>query len=350
MLNLSRLRSAAVLVTGLASLLAFQAAPAAAQTLEGPGPEELAMLGGAAVATTSGLPQEALDAAGAYRKYTRQVATLSANFSDGPSIARALKLGAAYEPKQLARGAIGFAALTALQEPEFVAGVRAVGADPARRAALTAELVRNPAAVLRLAGAEGAAIRIAVALNGEGERVHALGLRVKQAAYDVQRQGWSKAEVSARVERLAEVKALSALPFTASQAELVDLQRVSLTGAASLAPVSFEAAQRPVVQRGLALAALAVLGEAQSATVQPLLNDAECGSCLRMSKLNLFQCLAVAKPWYEDVFCLGQHVLMDTGDCIQAAAVSRRVVPKSLPAVIAAVPSPLPSTTVAALR
>jgi hypothetical protein len=35
-----------------------------------------------------------------------------------------------------------------------------------------------------------------------------------------------------------------------------------------------------------------------------------------MSKLNLYQCLAVAKPHYEDVFCLGQHVLMDTGSCL----------------------------------
>jgi hypothetical protein len=39
-----------------------------------------------------------------------------------------------------------------------------------------------------------------------------------------------------------------------------------------------------------------------------------------MSKLNLYQCLAVAKPWYEDIFCLGQHVLIDTGQCITKAA------------------------------
>ncbi len=54
-----------------------------------------------------------------------------------------------------------------------------------------------------------------------------------------------------------------------------------------------------------------------------MLLDAGCASCLRMAKLNLFQCLAVAKPWYEDVFCLGQHVLIDTGECIQAAALPR---------------------------
>jgi hypothetical protein len=35
-----------------------------------------------------------------------------------------------------------------------------------------------------------------------------------------------------------------------------------------------------------------------------------------MSKLNLYQCLAVSKPHYEDVFCLGQHVLIDTGKCL----------------------------------
>ena len=39
-----------------------------------------------------------------------------------------------------------------------------------------------------------------------------------------------------------------------------------------------------------------------------------------MSKLNLYQCLAVAKPHYEDVFCLGQHVLEDTGHCLMKGA------------------------------
>jgi hypothetical protein len=28
----------------------------------------------------------------------------------------------------------------------------------------------------------------------------------------------------------------------------------------------------------------------------------------------------VAKPHYEDVFCLGQHVLMDTGSCMIKSA------------------------------
>lgn len=39
-----------------------------------------------------------------------------------------------------------------------------------------------------------------------------------------------------------------------------------------------------------------------------------------MAKLNLYQCLAVSKPHYEDIFCLGQHILIDTGACVIKAA------------------------------
>ena len=48
----------------------------------------------------------------------------------------------------------------------------------------------------------------------------------------------------------------------------------------------------------------------------PLTAEPTSAQCLNMSKLNLYQCLAVSKPHYEDVFCLGQHVLMDTGSCL----------------------------------
>ena len=50
------------------------------------------------------------------------------------------------------------------------------------------------------------------------------------------------------------------------------------------------------------------------------MTDPAADSCLNMSKLNLYQCLAVAKPHYEDVFCLGQHILLDTGACLIRAS------------------------------
>ena len=74
-----------------------------------------------------------------------------------------------------------------------------------------------------------------------------------------------------------------------------------------------------MVVRSLAVAALAALGYADDASleqVMPIMAEPNSAQCLNMSKLNLYQCLAVAKPHYEDVFCLGQHVLMDTGACL----------------------------------
>jgi hypothetical protein len=49
------------------------------------------------------------------------------------------------------------------------------------------------------------------------------------------------------------------------------------------------------------------------------MNETNGANCLNMAKLNLYQCLAVAKPHYEDVFCLGQHIMMDTGRCVLKA-------------------------------
>ena len=75
--------------------------------------------------------------------------------------------------------------------------------------------------------------------------------------------------------------------------------------------------------RSLAIGALAVLGEAGDANLEHLLAltaEPNITSCMSMSKLNLYQCLAVARPHYEDVFCLGQHVMMDTGRCVIRAA------------------------------
>jgi hypothetical protein len=38
-----------------------------------------------------------------------------------------------------------------------------------------------------------------------------------------------------------------------------------------------------------------------------------------MAKLNLYQCLASAGPHYEDIFCLGQHAMIDPGQCVVEA-------------------------------
>ncbi len=40
-----------------------------------------------------------------------------------------------------------------------------------------------------------------------------------------------------------------------------------------------------------------------------------------MSKLNLFQCLAASRPSYEDMFCVGRHIVRDLATCTAAATI-----------------------------
>ncbi|MEI9890771.1 MAG: hypothetical protein WDN45_09500 [Caulobacteraceae bacterium] len=73
------------------------------------------------------------------------------------------------------------------------------------------------------------------------------------------------------------------------------------------------------------MASLGEGGEEYTDQMLGLLSETNQSDCLHMAKLNLYQCLAVSRPHYEDVFCLGQHILADTGQCIVKAAPIRRL-------------------------
>jgi hypothetical protein len=169
---------------------------------------------------------------------------------------------------------------------------------------------------------------------------------VTQSAYDVQHQAWSKEFVPNRDQRLAEAKSATSSSFVGRADEIAHLQRA----AAGFDPMPLNAPPAnapypPVVIRGLAVAALALLGEAgdENATlVEPLLSDPTSANCLNMAKLNLYQCLAVAKPYYEDIFCLGQHAMSDTGECVMIDA-GTPVPPAPSTLIPAAAPEPAPA-------
>jgi hypothetical protein len=114
------------------------------------------------------------------------------------------------------------------------------------------------------------------------------------------------------------------VPLLGEVSETARLQMaVSSSGQMSVAGQSVSPPFTPLVIRSLAVAALAALGYADDnglAQVMPILADPSAATCFNMSKLNLYQCLAVAKPQYEDVFCLGQHILIDTGQCLMKGA------------------------------
>jgi hypothetical protein len=270
------------------------------------------------------LSSKLIDQASAYRAYVGRASTISPAFANGQQVSDAVRVGAAYQPDQLLRGAIAYGAVAALQDPAFVAGVRAYVGDATQRQTIAYQIMRDPTYAVGISGSASAAGLVIAALGDNGRKVLDQGRQIKQAAYDIQHSAWSKGEVAGRDARLLQAKQLSTTPGLGEVDDAVRLQQASvgaqplgLTGAAVPPPYS------PLVVRSLAIAALAALGYADDAHLdhaEPLMTDPASTTCLNMSKLNLYQCLAVAKPYYEDVFCLGQHVLEDTGACLMKGA------------------------------
>ena len=291
-----------------------------------------------------------VELAAAFEAYMDRAAALTPAFAAGPDVERSLTVGAAYEPRQLASGAVAYAAVTALQDAAFVESVRKYASTPALRAQVAEQLVRDPAYVVGIPNSAGAAGLVVAALDRQGTRVRLAGEQVKQAAYTVQRQSWSKATIPNREARLANVKALSTSLAPADTSAIARLRAMALGQQPSgLSAAAQQPPYTPVVVRGMAVAALSALGYGEDPAwgdaFNSLLNEQAMFSgathCLSMSKMNLNQCLAVAKPWYEDVFCLGQHVMIDTGQCIvnAAGAPPPAVVPAVTPSSATATPA-----------
>lgn len=265
-----------------------------------------------------------IEQASAYRYTITRATAITPTFADGAAVADSLRTGASYEPKQFMQGATAYGAIVALQDPTFVAGVRSYAGNAETRRQVAYAIIKDPAYVVGIAGSNSAAGLVITALASDGNKFYEAGKAVKQSAYDIQKQAWSKGEVSNRDMRLIQAKSLSSTAVVGDVAETARLQQATsssgalgLTGAAAAPPFT------PVVIRSLAVAALSVLGEASDAnleTINAVMAEPNTAMCMNMAKLNLYQCLAVAKPHYEDVFCLGQHAMMDTARCVIKAS------------------------------
>jgi hypothetical protein len=236
--------------------------------------------------------------ASAFEAYTRRAAAIDPSFASPAEIGQQLRTAAGYEPKQLEASMIAYAALAAMQEPSFVAAVRA-NRDVARR------LGADPNAALALPGASAAAARANAALARRGEALAEAGQRVRKASYSVQHQAWSRARIHNAAQRLAAVKQAAGY-----RADPADRARLS----AALAEGGRRGGASPVVARGVAVAALTVLG--QDGAARSLMQEPKSAMCLRTAKLNYHQCLAAAGTHYEDIYCLGLHAMADPGQCV----------------------------------
>jgi hypothetical protein len=270
------------------------------------------------------LSPRVIEQAAAYRAYVAHASGISTNFANGADVAQSLKIGEAYEPGALLRGAIAYGAVVALQDPAYVAGVRKYVGDPEQRRTVAYEIMKDPAYAVGFAGSASAAGMVIAALGEDGRKLLDEGRIVHKAAYDVQHQAWSKSDVPGRDSRLALAKELSSQAGLGEVAETQRLQTaVAGPGQMGLTPQSAEPPYTSEVVHSLAVAALAALGYADDRSlgqVMPILAEPDGALCLNMAKLNLYQCLAVARPHYEDVFCLGQHALEDTGQCLMKGA------------------------------
>jgi hypothetical protein len=286
------------------------------------------------------LARDVVAAASAFETYTRGAVAISATFENGGGVAEALTKGAAYQPEQLDAGMIAYGAIAALQEQAFIDGVRRATRDVPREV-LVARLRDDPESVIEIEGVGAAAGRAQAALLQRAAPLGITGRAVKKAAYDVQRQDWSKGPISDTAGRLARIKAMSAAFFNPGEDDtgrLIQAATAPREGGGFGGGGEGGAVFTPVTVRAAALAALALLGAADDDSVGDLdniMSEEKSAGCMKMAKLNLYQCLAVAGPHYEDVYCLGQHGLTDTAQCVSEAVGAPRT-----PAAPAASPVP----------
>ncbi|MDC7683833.1 hypothetical protein PQU92_11130 [Asticcacaulis sp. BYS171W] len=308
------------------------------------------------------------DAASIYVAYIDSARKMGTDFADGAMVQTKLQQGASYEPKQLGRGAIAYAAIVAMQEPAFRSQLRGYAADETARRDLVNKILANPAYAATIPGANIAARRVILALSSDGEMLYARGSAVKQNAYTIQKQAWSKGVVTDPAARLTATKMSSTTTRGVVSDESSRLLVAALTGEGLITKAStggatgetaigvnvvpssdassaqgassgagltldekaimpanfdretlFNQPYTPGVNRALAIAAISILGEGTGANeeaVTAMLNDGASPRCLGESKLMLNQCLAASRFHFDDVFCIGQHILMDTGNCI----------------------------------
>jgi hypothetical protein len=270
------------------------------------------------------VPDDLLELASIYRATTTGLSATPSIFHSATEVRSVVKTAAAYEPKQLQQGMVAYAAMIALREPNFVASVRAYAADPARRNTLAEYMSINPAS-LDVPNKDRAAGMIIAALDQLGAQVAVRGYMVKQAAYDTQLSPWSLIKVSDSSTRLQMTKQLSGQRLNGQAEDMAQLRRLA-TGEEP--DISIEAPPvagpyKPVVTQALALAALIIAGQAGSEhtdVVKALLADNDTDACLDQAKTTMYECYSVAGPHYEDIFCSGQHALVDTGMCMIKAA------------------------------
>ena len=288
--------------------------------------------------------------AAVYLAFARDLATIRGGFESPEAIQEALRKGAAYDPGQISRGMVAYASIVALQSPAFVAGVNQYGVNPTGRRKMVADIIADPRVASYMPGADQAAGLIMAALDADIDALSAAADSVENDAYAIQadgRRSWAIAHIADRETRLAMAKSLSSQVMQPSATESARLFAAANSGAGlgvSGGRPRQERPYPPVVTNALALAALAALGAAgedAGANTAALQSEPTSQNCLNESKLNLYQCLAASRPSYEDMFCVGRHIVRDLATCARNAALPAAIITVSAPVMADPPPPPI---------
>lgn len=291
---------------------------------------EAAAVAAARVPPPITLNEGVAQAASIYVTFVRDVGTIRGGFESAEAIQAALRKGAAYDPAQLSRGLIAYSSILALQSPEFVAGVRQYAIDPQQRREIIAAITADPTYAATFPGAEEAAGLIIATLGQDIDALVDVADSVENDAYSIQeradpRRAWAVAHIADREVRLQSAKTISGVTMLPSAEESARLFAAAGSGSGlTTARGSRRPPYTPAIANALAIAALAVLGgagEEARATTEALQTDSASQFCLNISKLNLYQCLAASRPSYEDMFCVGRHIVRDLASCTKGTAI-----------------------------
>lgn len=256
-------------------------------------------------------------------------------------------LAAYYSDDRLVDAQIAYAALVAAQNPEFIDAVRAIadyyGSDVAAQS-----LMEDPLFVTGFMGADAATQSVTSAIGEDVGRMDQVGLRYRQAAYNLQTEAWAQRRARDRQERLAAIETASNRLTTnfrlseeiapaagaptaqrlGSAASLFESDIVTdTTGPITLSELEVTVGQRQLepderrVGQILVVAALQSIEDGDMAYMDQLLSNPTVERCIAWAKLDLQQCVAAGHFKYEDAFCIAEHALGDVADCLTTARI-----------------------------
>lgn len=229
---------------------------------------------------------------------------------------------------------LSYGALIGALNSDFVYGLKSTAQTKGLDVVIY-NLYSNPSYARQITGAASASADIKTAWMQDIANIISVGTAVKQQSYNLQKQKrWkqlSKAGRQARINVIKQTNAKFPLPPLQTRRNLGSNEqnpqikrqnfwrnfgRVNAPHPTAMQP----SANSAMNSKALTLAALEILGASggqSQAWIEGYMVSPKLNQCIKKARLNMQQCLAAGHFKYEDAFCLAQHELIETSNCLQ---------------------------------